>query len=83
MQQPSLGGRTRAVAPTLPSGDKEVPRGCFNADFTGDTAPDGRVGATARVLPPSELSDGTSVASDEGSRVDTSWVFQCRFHGRY
>jgi hypothetical protein len=23
--------------PTLPSGDKEVPRGCFNADFTGDT----------------------------------------------
>jgi hypothetical protein len=53
------------------------------------------------VLPPSELSDGTSVASDEGSRVDTrkkpvkvsfddirrqggsSWVFQCRFHGRY
>ncbi|CAP94981.1 hypothetical protein E8E15_002970 [Penicillium rubens] len=34
-------------------------------------SPDGRVGATARVLPPSELSDGTSVASDEGSRVDT------------
>jgi hypothetical protein len=49
--------RTRAVAPTLPSGDKEVPRGCFNADFTGDTDLGG--------------GDGTSVASDEGSRVDT------------
>lgn len=34
-------------------------------------SPDGRAGATGRVLPPSELSDGTSVASDEGSRVDT------------
>ncbi|CAG8899759.1 unnamed protein product [Penicillium egyptiacum] len=34
-------------------------------------SPDGRVGSTGRVLPPSELSDGTSVASEEGSRVDT------------
>ncbi|KGO72000.1 hypothetical protein PEX1_033060 [Penicillium expansum] len=34
-------------------------------------SPDGRVGATGRVLPSNELSDGTSVASDEGSRVDT------------
>ncbi|KAJ5602860.1 hypothetical protein N7537_005816 [Penicillium hordei] len=34
-------------------------------------SPDGRVGATGRALPSVELSDGTSVASDEGSRVDT------------
>ncbi|KAJ5406278.1 hypothetical protein N7465_007562 [Penicillium sp. CMV-2018d] len=34
-------------------------------------SPDGRVGATGRALPSNELSDGTSVASDEGSRVDT------------
>ncbi|KOS45234.1 hypothetical protein ACN38_g3873 [Penicillium nordicum] len=34
-------------------------------------SPDRRVGATGRALPSNELSDGTSVASDEGSRVDT------------
>ncbi|CAI7604091.1 unnamed protein product [Penicillium glandicola] len=34
-------------------------------------SPDRKVGATGRVLPLNELSDGTSVASDEGSRVDT------------
>ncbi|KAI2733693.1 hypothetical protein CBS147332_708 [Penicillium roqueforti] len=34
-------------------------------------SPDRRLGPTGRVLPPSELSDGTSVASDEGSRIDT------------
>lgn len=34
-------------------------------------SPDGRLGATGRALPSNELSDGTSVASDEGSRVDS------------
>ncbi|KAJ5512479.1 hypothetical protein N7463_002031 [Penicillium fimorum] len=34
-------------------------------------SPNRKVEATGRVLPPSELSDGTSVASDEGFRVDT------------
>ncbi|KAJ5836682.1 hypothetical protein N7447_002708 [Penicillium robsamsonii] len=34
-------------------------------------SPNRKLEATGRVLPPSELSDGTSVASDEGSRVDT------------
>ncbi|KGO68953.1 hypothetical protein PITC_077820 [Penicillium italicum] len=34
-------------------------------------SPDGRIGATGRTVPSNELSDGTSVASDEGSRVDT------------
>ncbi|KAJ5146113.1 uncharacterized protein N7515_000677 [Penicillium bovifimosum] len=33
-------------------------------------SPDRRAATTTRVLPPSELSDGTSVASDEGSRLD-------------
>jgi hypothetical protein len=33
-------------------------------------SPDGRAGTTTRVLQPSDLSDGTSVASDEGSRID-------------
>ncbi|KAJ5794939.1 hypothetical protein N7457_001538 [Penicillium paradoxum] len=33
------------------------------------TSPDRRSGATGQVLPPSELSDGTSVASDEGLRT--------------
>ncbi|QQK43294.1 woronin body major protein [Penicillium digitatum] len=37
----------------------------------GSLSPDGRVGVTGRALTSNELSDGTSVASDEGSRVDT------------
>ncbi|KAJ5850965.1 hypothetical protein N7455_010821 [Penicillium solitum] len=34
-------------------------------------SPDGRLAATGRAVPSNELSDGTSVASDEGSRVDS------------
>ena len=33
----SFDGTARPVAPSLPSGDKDVPLGCFKADLTGDT----------------------------------------------